>query len=438
MNPRAKGKPTQTYSILYEDLVGVLLQREKESKTLLEYAIETKTVKPEVLIKILNHQNENHKTFYESFRIILGDSFTDKYLKLYAAQIPPLASVYEEQGHLLHGTMRSSLKVLNLAKLSLELNSNSTLKILDTPTDSTGHSSNSSPSSPVKLTPVPSFSETAPPVLPNNSNNSSTNGNYYDVYDDDNDDEFAIETYEDPTMAGQKHSSYCHVTKDKNEINTYEDPELIGRGATQLRPINPEVSAPTIEAPTHGVESNPIAELEANETASLRELSNEERETSGFNLPTLHNEPIDRSVLTDFLEFFDEHQRNNIETLILSAKSKSGKELGYVFNSLYREFHSLKGSSRFCKLKLFEMITHHLEGLISDIQQKVTSFDKATRDQFEESLLLGMDLLWELKNLIHESKSEKSIERNRVFINKTHHLWIAVSKTRFNLRFSAT
>lgn len=386
----------KSYSVSYKDLLTILLLREKESKTLLAYAIETKTINPETIINILNHQNENHKTFYESFRAILGDNFTDKYLKLYAAQQATILSLYEERSYMLSKAASPDSKSAKLAPFSLELLSNSSLKIVSI-------TANESKSTMTLATDISESNLKNREASPAKSNTT----NYKPNYDEDD-------------------------SEDDDGISAYEAPELVVRTAEQY-PFTK-----TTDNDLQPLQREAMKELDASESSSsLTELTEAEKLSSGFVIPTFYNEPIDESCLSDFLEFFDDYQRTNIETLIMSAKTKTDKELTYVFNSMYREFHSLKGSSRFCKLKVFEMITHYIEDLISDVQQKITSIDKATEDQFEETLLLGMDLLWELKLVIEEYKNEKPITDNTKWINKAHHLWLAIEKTRFNLRFSA-
>jgi hypothetical protein len=424
MNQRSKKDPNRSYTLSYEELVTTILQREKETKTLLEYAIETKTIRPEALLNILNHQNEHHKTFYESFRAILGDNFTDKYLKLYAVQIPTIVSVYEDHENMIQKTGNHDLKSNKTPIITVELKANSRLELISRAPDENlnplvgnikseqaltainSHSINQDSVSKLK-----SMSEVVP--LPPNSVNLGSE-DQYSIDDDDNedDDDFVIETYEAPEMAGHSRPAPANLR--------------IVQAQQESEPL------------LSSSDNEEVHERDTNEAAELKQLSVADQAASGFILPSISNETLDLSLLSDFLEFFDDYQRNNIETLILSAKTKSGKELSYVLNSMYREFHSLKGSSRFCKLKVFEMITHYIEDLLSDLQHKISGFDQATSDQLEECLLLGMDLLWELKIIIQESKSEKSIQYNKKWINKAHHLWLAVEKTRFNLRFSAT
>lgn len=422
MNQRSKKDPSRSYTLSYEELVTTVLQREKETKTLLEYAIETKTIRPETLINILNHQNEHHKTFYESFRAILGDNFTDKYLKLYAVQIPTIVSVYEDHASMIQRSENHDSKSNKTPIITVELKSNSSLEILSRAPDENINSSIGSVKSQQNMTSISNQSGAhdidsklkpivEAPIPPNPVNLGSEN-QYSIDNDEEEDDDFMIETYETPEMIAQTRPT-----------------------PTQLRIVEDQKeSKPSLSS----LDNEEVHERDVNEAAELKQLSVADQAASGFVLPSISNETLDLSLLSDFLEFFDDYQRNNIETLILSAKTKSGKELSYVLNSMYREFHSLKGSSRFCKLKVFEMITHYIEDLLSDLQHKISSFDQATSDQLEECLLLGMDLLWELKIIIQESKSEKSIQYNKKWINKAHHLWLAVEKTRFNLRFSAT
>lgn len=422
MNQRSKKDPSRSYTLSYEELVTTVLQREKETKTLLEYAIETKTIRPETLINILNHQNEHHKTFYESFRAILGDNFTDKYLKLYAVQIPTIVSVYEDHASMIQRSENHDSKSNKTPIITVELKSNSSLEILSRAPDENINSSIGSVKSQQNMTSISNQSgahdidsKLKPIVeapIPPNSVNLGSENQYSIDNDEEEDDDFVIETYEAPEMIAQ----------------TRPTPTLL-RIVEDQKESKPSLSS---------LDNEEVYERDVNEAAELKQLSAADQAASGFVLPSISNETLDLSLLSDFLEFFDDYQRNNIETLILSAKTKSGKELSYVLNSMYREFHSLKGSSRFCKLKVFEMITHYIEDLLSDLQHKISGFDQATSDQLEECLLLGMDLLWELKIIIQESKSEKSIQYNKKWINKAHHLWLAVEKTRFNLRFSAT
>lgn len=410
MNHSSRKPQTQSYNITYDELLTLLLRRENEYKTLLEYAIETKTIKPDILIKILNHQNQNHCTLQESFTEILGDNFTKKYLKIYASQVPPIYSIWTDQAPFIKKLTKTDQKNSNIQVYNLDLDANSNLNPVELTKTSTEQ----------KITNIKAQNSHSPAsnnsINPKNVNSSQRN--YFES--DEDDDEFEISAYEEPELVGK--------SPIRNENSAH---------FSEQAPTYVTTSLTAVDSLAHDSDTE-IDELDISETTkALKELSHAERESSGFQMPALPFEPIDKSLLSDFLEFFDDHQRTTIENLILSIQNKSGKDLSYVFNSLYREFHSLKGSSRFCKLKLFEMITHYMEDLITDVQQKMTSFDKATRNQFEESLLLGMDVLWELKHHIQEHKSERSVESNNKLINKTHHLWLAIAKTRFNLRFSA-
>jgi hypothetical protein len=403
MNQKSGKTLIQNYDLNYDELMTLILRRESENKTLLEYAIETKTIKPDILIKILNHQNQNQCTFQESLQDLLGEAFTKKYLKLYSAQIPSLHTVWSDQAPFIKKLTKVDHKNGKPDIYNLILDSQSQLSPLDNQSSSSNLNLKENPITVSR--PNPGTHETTPTHIP-----TPPKVVKIDPFESEDEDDFEISAYEDINLVGKQ--------------NLHQEENLVSESLVKQN----VKSIPS---------SDLLDELDISESKVLKELTSAEKSTSGFQLPVFPNETIDKSLLSDFLEFFDDHQRNTIETLILSAHNKTGKELSYVFNSLYREFHSLKGSSRFCKLKLFEMITHYLEDLITDVQQKMANFDKSTREHFEESLLLGMDLLWNLKIHIQENNSEKSIPYNLKWINQAHHLWIAIAKTRFNLRFSA-
>jgi HPt (histidine-containing phosphotransfer) domain-containing protein len=150
----------------------------------------------------------------------------------------------------------------------------------------------------------------------------------------------------------------------------------------------------------------------AGDSGQAQSAGSQEESDKVWVFPDLQDEDSDPSLIEDFLQTFDEEKKTDMENTIMSLKRKLDDELVAAMSFLYRDFHTIKGSSRFAKLKVFEMLTHDLEELISVAQSIYASLKTDSRDLIEEALLLGMDVLWSLKNTIAENMSEKPMADN--------------------------
>lgn len=125
------------------------------------------------------------------------------------------------------------------------------------------------------------------------------------------------------------------------------------------------------------------------------------------------NSPVEEGIIKDYLELFDENKKDSLEMSVLSwAKLFEENKTQGIKDSLrtyYRELHTLKGTARFLKAHISEFMVHHLEELLSVIQQVVTGFKKEEFDSSESIFLKGIDILWELRNELESELSEQKL-----------------------------
>jgi hypothetical protein len=171
---------------------------------------------------------------------------------------------------------------------------------------------------------------------------------------------------------------------------------------------------------------------EQTETINLQadETSNQELTPPLWQFPPINDsENIDTNLLDDFLESFEEGLKTQIENIIISLKISSAESTTSTLSLVYREFHSLKGSARFSKLNTFEKVTHQLEELISLVQNVYFKTDLNTKLLIEQTLLDGVDILWELKNSIAATRTESAIRENDSWIKAVSQLHQSALKT---------
>lgn len=125
------------------------------------------------------------------------------------------------------------------------------------------------------------------------------------------------------------------------------------------------------------------------------------------------NSPIEEGVIKDYLELFDENKKDSLEMAILSwaklFEENKTQDIKVSLRTYYRELHTLKGTARFLKAHVSEFIVHHLEELLSIIQQVVTGFKKEEFDSSESIFLKGVDIIWELRNELENELSEQKL-----------------------------
>jgi hypothetical protein len=149
-----------------------------------------------------------------------------------------------------------------------------------------------------------------------------------------------------------------------------------------------------------------------------------------WKFPDLGGDEPEESMLDDFLLTFDDQKRTEIENTIMVLRRKSDQDLLNAMSLLYRDFHSIKGSSRFARLRVFESITHDLEDLIASVQNIFLSLSMEVKDLFEEAMLLGVDVLVQLKQTIVETRSEYPMAEDSAWIEKVNQMFSLVRNAR--------
>jgi hypothetical protein len=146
--------------------------------------------------------------------------------------------------------------------------------------------------------------------------------------------------------------------------------------------------------------------------------------------PDIQSEEPDSALVEDFLQTFDEEKKTDMENTIISLKVKTDGDLVSAMSYLYRDFHTIKGSSRFAKLKVFETITHELEDLISVSQSIYSNLQADSRELIEEALLLGMDVLWSLKITISEYLTEMPMANDQDWLGRVDRMIKCLKRAR--------
>lgn len=164
-------------------------------------------------------------------------------------------------------------------------------------------------------------------------------------------------------------------------------------------------------------------DLNANSSSAMSVLSGyPSGEAEEWIFPSLSGEEPDAALIEDFLHTFDDQKRTEMENTIMSLRRKNDEDLVSAMSLLYRDFHTVKGSARFAKLIVFETLTHDLEELISVSQTIYGSLAKDKKDLVEEALLLGMDVLSQLKITIIDTNSEYPMAEDSVWIQKVNQM----------------
>jgi hypothetical protein len=155
-----------------------------------------------------------------------------------------------------------------------------------------------------------------------------------------------------------------------------------------------------------------------NETLSIVPIQHSSEADQSWIFPDLVAEPPDQILVEDFLQTFDEEKKTQMENTIITLKKSEGEQLMISLSLLYRDFHTIKASAGFAKLKVFEIITHELEELISSLKNVYKKISTENHEIVEETLLLGVDILWNLKHAIAEFCSEFSKSEDREWLDK--------------------
>ena len=111
---------------------------------------------------------------------------------------------------------------------------------------------------------------------------------------------------------------------------------------------------------------------------------------------------IDPEFLNDFILDTKEHiEKIEMDTLLLETEPDS-KE---VINSLFREFHTIKGSAGFVEQQLIQDIAHQTETLLDDCRTGHTEVNKTI-----------IDLILKSTDFIKKLSDNVDLDRDREFL----------------------
>lgn len=122
-------------------------------------------------------------------------------------------------------------------------------------------------------------------------------------------------------------------------------------------------------------------------------------------IPQIEVKILDPIMISELLEVFDEQKRSDLEQLLINFSKFENVE---PVRSLYRELHTIKGTSRFIKASALEYIIHQLESTVQEVTRFFSFMDNELKIKTEEVLLKGLDLAWELRTDIQTHDHEKS------------------------------
>ncbi len=122
---------------------------------------------------------------------------------------------------------------------------------------------------------------------------------------------------------------------------------------------------------------------------------------------------LDEAMISDFAESFDETRFHDIETALLKFEKTSLTThdmpiLEEDMRDLYRELHSIKGTSRFISAELTERIIHSAEDLLGFVQKFSSKISNEDFEKVISLLLQAIDLAWQLRSSLCTVNSEKS------------------------------
>lgn len=130
---------------------------------------------------------------------------------------------------------------------------------------------------------------------------------------------------------------------------------------------------------------------------------------------------IDTESLNDYMGTVDGEKRNEIERLILDWEKLPNdrareKEVRDNVHSVKREYHTIKGSSRFIRAALIEGITHEAEDLIVEFEDHFFELDEKFKEQMTNLNLRILDVVWDILDCLQKNQSEEpywEIEQKR-------------------------
>ena len=128
-------------------------------------------------------------------------------------------------------------------------------------------------------------------------------------------------------------------------------------------------------------------------------------------------EDIEAVMASDFSETFDDARYRSIEgtLLLLEKQTQEGLEITLLeeeMRNLYRDLHTIKGSSRFIYAQLIEKIIHASEDLLGFSQKFLKQIEKSDLEKVFSFLLEAAEIAWKIREILIVNLSEKSFWDN--------------------------
>ena len=117
--------------------------------------------------------------------------------------------------------------------------------------------------------------------------------------------------------------------------------------------------------------------------------------------PSYQGNSVDQQLIDEFIQEFIT-AKTAIESLLLSLENNPQDH--DLLNSLFREFHTIKGNSHFIGLNVISDFVHSLETVLDQVRKDEISFDKLLGDVAFEAL----DLIGEYCKLISAANADNS------------------------------
>ncbi|RMF93059.1 MAG: chemotaxis protein CheA [Candidatus Schekmanbacteria bacterium] len=140
---------------------------------------------------------------------------------------------------------------------------------------------------------------------------------------------------------------------------------------------------------------------------SLNETDDNKQRGKQF---TLFSEESDKSFLSDFIEECNEYISNAEASLLELETDPNDKE---AINTIFRAFHTIKGTSSFLGITPISELSHKVESLLIPVRDGKKSFSET----YADISLQAIDYLKELLKLIQISIDGGNIEEPEGFIN---------------------
>jgi len=120
-------------------------------------------------------------------------------------------------------------------------------------------------------------------------------------------------------------------------------------------------------------------------------------------------EEVIASPIIDYVDLFNDEKHEQMEEEVLSLRTLASElEIDETLDSIFRNYHSLKGASRSISAPITGEIIHLAEDLIAFFK---THHKSLSKDDFSTLITINLqvvDMIWELRNRLEAEKTEES------------------------------